>query len=79
MIRKIAKYWKSNSKVATTVEDAIKGIKSGDFMLFGGFGLCGIPMNIIESISKTDVKDLTIASNDGGAATDVKGANAWGL
>ena len=48
-------------------------------MLFGGFGLCGIPMNIIEAISKTDVKDLTIASNDGGAATDVKGANAWGL
>lgn len=47
MIRKITKFWKTNSKIAATAEDAIKGIKSGDFMLFGGFGLCGIPMNII--------------------------------
>jgi 3-oxoacid CoA-transferase len=48
-------------------------------LLVGGFGLCGIPMNLIEALSRrSDVRDLVIASNDGGAG-DVKGDNAWGL
>lgn len=35
-------------------------------------------MNLIAAMAKTDLKNLTIASNDGGAG-DVKGDNAWGL
>lgn len=47
-------------------------------MMFGGFGICGIPMNLINAVSESGVKNLTIASNDGGAA-DVHGDHAWGL
>ena len=54
------------------------GIKDGNFMMFGGFGLCGIPMNLIAAVARSQVKNLTIASNDGGAA-DIHGDEAWGL
>ena len=56
----------------------MQGVQNGNFLMFGGFGICGIPMNLIAAISKMDVRNLTIASNDGGAA-DVHGGNAWGL
>ena len=46
--------------------------------MFGGFGICGIPMNLINAVAESNVNNLTIASNDGGAA-DVKGEHAWGL
>lgn len=46
--------------------------------MFGGFGICGIPMNLINAVAESGVKDLVIASNDGGAA-DVHGDHAWGL
>ena len=32
----------------------------------GGFGLCGIPENLIQSIKESGVKNLTIASNNAG-------------
>ena len=32
----------------------------------GGFGLCGIPENLIDAISKTKIKELTVASNNAG-------------
>lgn len=66
------------NKIVSTPQEAIQGIKDRDFMMFGGFGICGIPMNLINAISESGVKDLTIASNDGGAA-DVHGDHAWGL
>ena len=35
-------------------------------------------MNLINAVAESGVKDLVIASNDGGAA-DVHGDHAWGL
>jgi acyl CoA:acetate/3-ketoacid CoA transferase alpha subunit len=32
----------------------------------GGFGLCGIPENLINAIKEHKIKDLTIASNNAG-------------
>ena len=32
----------------------------------GGFGLCGIPENLIAGLLKTGVKDLTVVSNQAG-------------
>lgn len=79
MLRKISQYLIHHGKIVATAEDAIKGVKSGDFLFFGGFGLCGVPMNLIHALSlKPEIKDLVIASNDGGAA-DIKGEGAWGL
>jgi acyl CoA:acetate/3-ketoacid CoA transferase alpha subunit len=78
MYRSIVRYLSSSSKIVSTADEAVAGIKNGNFLLFGGFGLCGIPMNLIAAISRTNVKDLVIASNDGGAA-DIHGDHAWGL
>jgi 3-oxoacid CoA-transferase subunit A len=36
------------------------------FRIVGGFGLCGIPENLIAALKKKQVKDLTIVSNNCG-------------
>jgi hypothetical protein len=36
------------------------------FILFVGFGLCGIPENLIAAILKTDLRELTVVSNNAG-------------
>lgn len=78
MLRQIAKFWKSHSKVVRSAEEAVQGIQSGQLILVGGFGLCGIPMNLIEAVSRMPVNNLVVASNDGGSG-DAKGNDAWGL
>ena len=35
-------------------------------MLVGGFGLCGIPENLIGALIKQGAKDLTVVSNNAG-------------
>ena len=47
--------------------DAIKDIPSGCRLLVGGFGLVGVPENLIRALSKQPVKNLTVISNEGGA------------
>ena len=54
------------NKTVKNASEAIQGMKSGMTMMFGGFGLCGIPENTILELSKTDIKDLTIISNNCG-------------
>lgn len=44
----------------------------------GGFGLCGVPMNLIGGIKELGIKDLTLYSNNCGVA-DVTGKKDWGL
>jgi 3-oxoacid CoA-transferase subunit A len=54
-------------KIYNTASQAIKDvIKSGMTILAGGFGLCGIPENIIAAIAESGVKNLTIVSNNCG-------------
>ncbi|SFU29481.1 CoA transferase subunit A [Halomonas korlensis] len=47
-------------------EDAMDGIESGMTVIAGGFGLCGIPENLIAEIKRRRVKDLTVYSNNCG-------------
>ena len=54
------------NKEIKTIEQAITGIKSGMTFMFGGFGLSGIPENIILELSKKDIFDLTCVSNNAG-------------
>ncbi|MGE3974784.1 MAG: CoA transferase subunit A [Bdellovibrionales bacterium] len=54
------------NKIVPNAEAAIQGVKDGMTMLFGGFGLCGIPENSIAALSKTGVKNLTCVSNNAG-------------
>ena len=53
-------------KIQTTVEQAIEGIEDGATIMVGGFGLVGIPENLITALRKKGVKDLTIISNNCG-------------
>ncbi|TCD63293.1 hypothetical protein EIP91_005705 [Steccherinum ochraceum] len=56
------------SKVWDNVHEAIADVKSGDVVLSGGFGLCGVPETLIKALSKrTDVKNLIAVSNNAGA------------
>ncbi|KAG7271232.1 hypothetical protein CRUP_038679 [Coryphaenoides rupestris] len=55
-----------NSKFYTDPTEAVKDIPSGATILVGGFGLCGIPENLIHSLLKTGVKGLTAVSNNAG-------------
>ncbi|MBK0369765.1 CoA transferase subunit A [Flavobacterium agrisoli] len=54
------------SKKVTSVQDALQGIENGMTILFGGFGLCGIPENSIAELVIKETKDLTCISNNAG-------------
>ena len=45
---------------------AIARVKDGDTILMGGFGLCGIPENLIDALRRKGTKDLTVVSNNAG-------------
>jgi 3-oxoacid CoA-transferase subunit A len=54
------------NKVISDADEAIKDIKDGMTLMLGGFGLCGIPENCINSLVKKGTKDLTCISNNAG-------------
>lgn len=54
------------TKKVNSVQDAIEGIESGMTIMFGGFGLCGIPENTIAALVNTKISDLTCISNNAG-------------
>jgi 3-oxoacid CoA-transferase subunit A len=46
---------------------AIERMSDGATILMGGFGLCGIPENLIAAVHRVGVKNLTVASNNPGS------------
>lgn len=48
----------------TPVNKAINLIKSGQVIMVGGFGNPGTPMNLLESLLESGIKDLTIIKNE---------------
>src|SRR5947199_2560518 len=59
-------------KVVASAEEAVKDIADGATLVVGGFGLCGIPENLINALVKKGVKGLTCVSNNAGV-------DDWGL
>uniref|UniRef100_A0A915CLP2 3-oxoacid CoA-transferase n=1 Tax=Ditylenchus dipsaci TaxID=166011 RepID=A0A915CLP2_9BILA len=53
-------------QIFENAEEAVKDIPSGAKLLVGGFGLCGIPENLIAALVKCGVNDLTCVSNNAG-------------
>ena len=53
-------------KVVSSYEAAMEGLKDGDTIIAGGFGLCGIPEGLINEIKRKQTKDLTVVSNNCG-------------
>ena len=58
----------SASKLIDAKEAIQKAVQSGDVIMVGGFGLIGSPLTLIDELTRHDVKDLTIISNNVGEA-----------
>ena len=54
------------NKLVANVEQALNGVESSMTLMFGGFGLSGIPENSITALSKKEIFDLTCVSNNAG-------------
>ncbi|MFD2215720.1 CoA transferase subunit A [Metabacillus endolithicus] len=59
-------------KIFTSFEEAVAEIKDAMTLMVGGFGLVGIPENLIKALRDKNVKDLTVISNN-------CGVDDWGL
>ena len=62
-------------KTVDGARKAIEGLKDGMTVLVGGFGLSGLPENLLAAVAESGVKGLTVASNNAG--TDGNGIGVW--
>jgi len=53
-------------KRIASADTAIANLRDGMTILMGGFGLCGIPENLIAAVRGKGTKDLTVVSNNAG-------------
>jgi len=53
-------------KVVKNADEAIADVADGSTIMFGGFGLCGIPENCIDALVLRNVRSLTCISNNAG-------------
>src|SRR5512135_3414423 len=60
------------NKVVGSADEAVRDVPDGATLVVGGFGLCGIPENLIAALVRRGVKNLTVVSNN-------CGVDDWGL
>ncbi len=53
-------------KRIASADQAIANLQDGMTILMGGFGLCGIPENLIAALRRKGTRELTIVSNNAG-------------
>src|SRR5579859_5578577 len=53
-------------KVVANADEAVRDIPDGATIMLGGFGLCGIPGNLIRALVRKGVKNLFTISNNVG-------------
>ncbi len=56
------------NKIFDSAPDAIKDISDGATILVSGFGLCGLPENLIRALREKGPKGLTVGSNNAGTS-----------
>ena len=52
--------------VVADADEAVAGIVDGSTVLIGGFGTAGQPVELIDALIRSDVKDLTVINNNAG-------------
>src|SRR5262249_18439591 len=58
--------YRAMNKVLSSAEEAVALVPDGATIMMGGFGLCGIPENLIAALRARGTKDLTVISNNAG-------------
>jgi 3-oxoacid CoA-transferase A subunit len=53
-------------KRVANADEAVQTIPDGATIMMGGFGLCGIPENLIAAVRRKGIKNLTVISNNAG-------------
>jgi 3-oxoacid CoA-transferase subunit A len=59
-------------KVVASADEAVRDVADGATLVVGGFGLCGIPENLIAALVRRGARNLTVVSNN-------CGVDDWGL
>lgn len=54
------------NKVFSNAKEALHDLRNGMTILVGGFGLCGVPENMISAIAEMGIKDLICVSSNAG-------------
>jgi len=54
------------NKVVSSADEAVRDVPDGAMVMVGGFGLCGIPADLIDALVRKGVRDLTTVSNNAG-------------
>src|SRR5260221_3721737 len=54
------------NKVISSADEAVRDITDGSMLMVGGFGLCGIPQDLIDALVRKGVRNLTTVSNNAG-------------
>jgi 3-oxoacid CoA-transferase subunit A len=55
------------NKVFPNADAVIADVPDGATIMVGGFGMCGVPVDLIEALRRKGTKDLTVISNNAGA------------
>jgi 3-oxoadipate CoA-transferase, alpha subunit len=56
----------SRAQVLASTDEAVAGIEDGSTILVGGFGLAGMPFDLIDALIRQGASELTIVSNNAG-------------
>jgi len=56
----------ARTQLLETADEAVDGIEDGSTILVGGFGLAGMPFDLIDALIRQGAKDLTIVANNAG-------------
>lgn len=56
----------SRTRLLETADEAVAGIEDGSTVLVGGFGLAGMPFDLVDALIRQGAKDLTIVANNAG-------------
>lgn len=56
----------ARTEILGTADEAVAGIEDGATVLVGGFGLAGMPFDLVDALIRQGARDLTIVSNNAG-------------
>ena len=55
-----------SATIYDSAADAVAGIEDGSTVLVGGFGMAGMPVDLVDALIEQGAKDLTVVSNNAG-------------